>query len=30
VQPYRDNVNLFGLTLRYQFGRDEAAAQKSK
>jgi len=30
VQPYRDNVNLFGLTLRYQFGRDETTAQKSK
>jgi MtrB/PioB family decaheme-associated outer membrane protein len=30
VQPYRDNVNLFGLTLRYQFGRDQAAPQKSK
>jgi MtrB/PioB family decaheme-associated outer membrane protein len=22
VQPYQDNVNLFGLTVRYQFGRD--------
>jgi MtrB/PioB family decaheme-associated outer membrane protein len=30
VQPYRDNVNLLGLMLRYQFGRDEASAQKSK
>jgi MtrB/PioB family decaheme-associated outer membrane protein len=29
-QPYRDNVNLFGLTLRYAFGRDGAPAQKSK
>jgi hypothetical protein len=25
VQPYRDNVNLFGLTVRYQFGHDAAA-----
>jgi len=24
VQPYRDNVNFFGLALRYQFGRDDA------
>jgi hypothetical protein len=23
VQPYRDNVNVFGLTVRYQFGRDD-------
>jgi MtrB/PioB family decaheme-associated outer membrane protein len=30
VQPYRDSVNLFGLTVRYQFGREGAAAQKSK
>jgi len=30
VQPYRDNVNLFGLTVRYQFGRDDSAGQKSK
>jgi MtrB/PioB family decaheme-associated outer membrane protein len=30
VQPYHDNVNLFGLTVRYQFGRDDASAQKSK
>jgi hypothetical protein len=22
VLPYRDNVNLFGVTMRYQFGRD--------
>lgn len=29
VQPYRDNVNAFGLTVRYQFGRDVAAAKKS-
>jgi MtrB/PioB family decaheme-associated outer membrane protein len=25
VQPYRDNVNLFALTVRYQFGRETAA-----
>jgi MtrB/PioB family decaheme-associated outer membrane protein len=30
VQPYRDNVNLFGLTVRYDFGRDAGTAQKSK
>jgi hypothetical protein len=30
VQPYRDNVNLFGLTVRYQFGQDGATAPKSK
>ncbi len=24
VQPYRDSVNVFGLTVRYQFGRDDA------
>jgi hypothetical protein len=30
VQPYRDSVNLFALTVRYQFGRDDAAGQKSK
>jgi MtrB/PioB family decaheme-associated outer membrane protein len=30
IQPYRDNVNLIGLTVRYEFGRDHAAAQKSK
>jgi MtrB/PioB family decaheme-associated outer membrane protein len=30
VQPYHDNVNLFALTMRYQFGRDRATAQKSK
>jgi len=24
VQPYRDNVNVFALTARYQFGRDTA------
>jgi MtrB/PioB family decaheme-associated outer membrane protein len=25
IQPYRDNVNLFAITMRYQFGRDNAA-----
>jgi MtrB/PioB family decaheme-associated outer membrane protein len=25
IQPYRDNVNLFAVTVRYQFGRDDAA-----
>jgi hypothetical protein len=30
VQPYHDNVNLFGLTVRYQFGGAGATAQKSK
>jgi Putative outer membrane beta-barrel porin, MtrB/PioB len=25
VQPYRDNVNLFGITVRYQFGRETPA-----
>ena len=30
VQPYRDNVNLFGLTVRYTFGRDDGPAQKSQ
>jgi MtrB/PioB family decaheme-associated outer membrane protein len=29
VQPYRDSVNVFGLSVRYQFGRNETAAQKS-
>jgi hypothetical protein len=24
IQPYRDNVNLFAITVRYQFGRDNA------
>ena len=24
VQPFRDNVNLFALTVRYQFGRDSS------
>jgi MtrB/PioB family decaheme-associated outer membrane protein len=30
VQPYRDNVNLFALTVRYQFGRGNTNAQASK
>ncbi len=25
IQPYQDNVNLFSLTMRYQFGRDHAS-----
>ncbi|MEO7206377.1 MAG: MtrB/PioB family decaheme-associated outer membrane protein [Steroidobacteraceae bacterium] len=25
AQPYRDNVNVFGLTVRYQFGADSSA-----
>jgi len=29
VQPYRDNVNVFGLTVRYQFGRDVLGQQPS-
>jgi len=29
IDPYRDNVNLFGLTIRYQFGRDTAVAHAS-
>ncbi|MEP6548932.1 MAG: MtrB/PioB family decaheme-associated outer membrane protein [Gammaproteobacteria bacterium] len=29
VQPYRDNVNVFGVTARYQFGRDNTATDKS-
>ena len=29
VQPYRDNVNVFGLTVRHQFGRDTGAKQTS-
>jgi MtrB/PioB family decaheme-associated outer membrane protein len=24
IQPFRDNVNLFGVSVRYQFGRDTA------
>jgi hypothetical protein len=30
IQPYRDNVNLFGLTMRYQFGRENATAHESQ
>ena len=30
LQPYRDNVNQFGLTVRYQFGNAGATAPKSK
>jgi MtrB/PioB family decaheme-associated outer membrane protein len=30
VQPYRDNVNLFGLTVRYQFGRGGTTVQTSR
>ena len=30
VQPYRDSVNQLGLTVRYQFGRDEMTSQKAK
>jgi hypothetical protein len=30
VQPYHDNVNLLGLTVRYQFGRGDSTVQKSK
>ncbi len=29
LQPYRDNVNVFGLTVRYQFGRERTPAQTS-
>ena len=29
IQPYRDNVNLIGLTARYQFGLPAAGAVKS-
>jgi len=29
IQPYRDNVNLIGLTARYQFGLVRASASKS-
>jgi hypothetical protein len=29
VQPYRDSVNVFALSVRYQFGRDEAPTNKS-
>jgi MtrB/PioB family decaheme-associated outer membrane protein len=30
VQPYRDNVNLIGLTVRYQFGSTDGSASKSQ
>ena len=30
IRPYQDNVNLFALTVRYQFGRDAAAAHASQ
>jgi hypothetical protein len=30
VQPYHDSVNQLGLTVRYQFGRDEMTSQKAK
>jgi hypothetical protein len=30
VQPYTDSVNAFSLTVRYEFGRDSAAAQNSQ
>jgi MtrB/PioB family decaheme-associated outer membrane protein len=30
IQPYRDNVNLFALTVRYQFGHDATAARASQ
>jgi MtrB/PioB family decaheme-associated outer membrane protein len=30
VQPYRDSANVFGLTVRYQFGRDETPERKSQ
>jgi len=29
VQPYRDSVNVFGLTVRYQFGSDRQSAPQS-
>jgi MtrB/PioB family decaheme-associated outer membrane protein len=29
VQPYRDSVNVFGLTVRYLFGRDDAPRRAS-
>jgi MtrB/PioB family decaheme-associated outer membrane protein len=28
IQPYQDSVNLFGLAVRYQFGRDDAPKAK--
>jgi len=27
IQPYRDNVNVFGFTVRHQFGRDDTPAR---
>jgi MtrB/PioB family decaheme-associated outer membrane protein len=30
AQPWRDNVNVFGLTFRYQFGSPSRAGQNSK
>jgi hypothetical protein len=30
IQPYRDNVNLIGLTARYQFGLPAAGASPSQ
>jgi hypothetical protein len=30
VQPYRDSANVFGLTMRYQFGRGETPTHKSQ
>jgi hypothetical protein len=30
AQPWRDNVNVFGLTFRYQFGAPGRASQNSK
>ncbi len=27
LQPYRDNVNVFGLSVRYRFGQDRAAVK---
>jgi hypothetical protein len=30
VQPYRDSVNVFALTVRYQFGRDSTPAHVSR
>jgi MtrB/PioB family decaheme-associated outer membrane protein len=30
LQPYRDSVNVFGLTVRYQFGRSDTSAGKTR
>ena len=30
IQPYRDNVNLFGLAVRFQLGREDATPQQSQ